>query len=242
MDLHPPEGGIHSWRDFFVHMATIVLGIMIAIGLEQTLEAIHHRHQQAHVEADLDADIRGNLSINAFDLRRSAEVRSYLMTLRNSVDARRQGKPAATVNSRPMVNLIHPRMAAWDAAKESGELALLPPAEIRMYDRFLFQMSQLDRTVTEYHDCSLALQDFEERFIDAPGGFDYGLSTTPPDLSRMSAEDLAEYSKLLSGEIVGIDRMVARFRFEDAEDRALSEGAKTDEELVQRAMKISVAR
>ena len=30
----------HGWRDFFVHIATIVIGLLIALGLEQSAEAI----------------------------------------------------------------------------------------------------------------------------------------------------------------------------------------------------------
>ena len=45
LDVHPPEHAAHSWRDFFIHIATIVVGLLIAVGIEQTVEWIHHRHQ-----------------------------------------------------------------------------------------------------------------------------------------------------------------------------------------------------
>ena len=41
MEVHPPEHGIHSWRDFLVHMGTITLGLVIALGLEAAAEALH---------------------------------------------------------------------------------------------------------------------------------------------------------------------------------------------------------
>ena len=31
MEVHASEHGIHSWRDFFVHMGTICLGLLIAL-------------------------------------------------------------------------------------------------------------------------------------------------------------------------------------------------------------------
>lgn len=43
MEIHPPQHGIQSWREFLLHMTTIVLGILIAIGLEQTVEWVHHQ-------------------------------------------------------------------------------------------------------------------------------------------------------------------------------------------------------
>jgi hypothetical protein len=45
LDVHAPHESIHGWKDFFVHIATIVIGLLIAIGLEQTVEFFHHRHQ-----------------------------------------------------------------------------------------------------------------------------------------------------------------------------------------------------
>jgi len=38
MDVHPPHGAIHGWRDFFVHLIVITLGLLIALGLEGIVE------------------------------------------------------------------------------------------------------------------------------------------------------------------------------------------------------------
>jgi hypothetical protein len=45
LDMHPPHQSIHTWRDFFIHIATIVVGLCIAVGLEQTVEFFHHRNK-----------------------------------------------------------------------------------------------------------------------------------------------------------------------------------------------------
>src|ERR1700727_1484957 len=46
LDVHPAHHPAHSWRDFFVHIATICIGLLIAIGLEQSVEALHPRHKR----------------------------------------------------------------------------------------------------------------------------------------------------------------------------------------------------
>jgi hypothetical protein len=38
LDVHPPHNPTHTWRDFLLHIATIVIGLFIAVGLEQTVE------------------------------------------------------------------------------------------------------------------------------------------------------------------------------------------------------------
>ncbi len=45
LDVHPPHEAAHTWKDFFIHIATIVVGLCIAIGLEQIVEFFHHRHE-----------------------------------------------------------------------------------------------------------------------------------------------------------------------------------------------------
>jgi hypothetical protein len=40
MDLHPPGGPVRSVKDFFVHIGVVILGILIALGLEQLVEAL----------------------------------------------------------------------------------------------------------------------------------------------------------------------------------------------------------
>src|SRR5580704_10034552 len=58
MDVHPPHHGIETWRDFFVHMATICLGLLIALGLEQGVEAIHRAHERHELREAMDRDSR----------------------------------------------------------------------------------------------------------------------------------------------------------------------------------------
>jgi len=53
LDVHPPEHPAHTWRDFIIHIATIAVGLLIAIGLEQTVEAIHRAHERRDLRESL---------------------------------------------------------------------------------------------------------------------------------------------------------------------------------------------
>jgi hypothetical protein len=48
-EVHAPDHGIHSGRDFLVHMGTICLGLLIALGLEQAVIAIQDAHRRAEL-------------------------------------------------------------------------------------------------------------------------------------------------------------------------------------------------
>src|ERR1700729_1381591 len=60
IDVHPPHEPIHGWRDFFIHLATITIGLLIALSLEGCVEWQHHRHLVHEAEASLHREIEGN--------------------------------------------------------------------------------------------------------------------------------------------------------------------------------------
>ncbi len=60
LDVHPPEHAAHSWRDFFIHIATIVVGLLIAVGLEQGVEWIHQRHSMHVARERLHDEVEVN--------------------------------------------------------------------------------------------------------------------------------------------------------------------------------------
>ena len=68
IDIHPAHHAATTWRDFFIHIATIVLGLLIAISLEQTVEYFHHRHLGAEAHRALIEERRSNEASNEFNI------------------------------------------------------------------------------------------------------------------------------------------------------------------------------
>ena len=68
IDIHPPQHGALTRRDFFIHLFIVVLGILIAIGLEQSVEYLHHRHLAAEARRALLAERITNESSNQLNI------------------------------------------------------------------------------------------------------------------------------------------------------------------------------
>jgi len=68
LDVHPPHQSIHTWRDFFVHLITITIGLFIALTLEAAVEALHHRHLVQEARASIRREIEENRKLAAADL------------------------------------------------------------------------------------------------------------------------------------------------------------------------------
>ncbi len=68
MDVHPPHQPIHTWRDFFVHLITITIGLFIALSLEAMVESLHHRHLVHEARTSIRREIEENRKLAAANL------------------------------------------------------------------------------------------------------------------------------------------------------------------------------
>lgn len=73
LEAHAPHTVVRSWKDFLVHIATITIGLLIAIGLEQCVESLHQLHQRHQLEHDLLEEARRNREVLSADLGLESE-------------------------------------------------------------------------------------------------------------------------------------------------------------------------
>jgi hypothetical protein len=134
LDVHPPEHTPHSWRDFFIHIATIVVGLVIAIGLEQTVEFFHHRQQRHHLEAALHDDTLKQWD-DATRCEKAMNEEAGLLTARilqvRTALAIRQPISSEAPRAFPNCDLLS--NSASTSARSSSLLAVLSEQEIRVY-------------------------------------------------------------------------------------------------------------
>jgi hypothetical protein len=62
MEIHKPKAA-HSWREFLIEIGTIMCGILIALGLEQTVEALRTGRDVEDARAALHREMAQNLEI-----------------------------------------------------------------------------------------------------------------------------------------------------------------------------------
>ncbi len=63
LDVHPPHAATHSWKDFFIHVGTICVGLLIAVGIEQSVEWMHRRHERQELREALQKEHEENARI-----------------------------------------------------------------------------------------------------------------------------------------------------------------------------------
>lgn len=133
LDVHPPTAAIHGWRDFFVHIATITIGLLIAIGLEQTVEYVHHLEQLRTVRQELAAELNENRRIATVN---GAEFARVEAELKKDIEILRANQAtSAPITSGLDYSWLFYRTpdGAWQTAKQNDVLSLIPHDELRGY-------------------------------------------------------------------------------------------------------------
>jgi len=248
LDVHVPHKTEHTWTDFFIHIGTIAVGLLIALGLEQSVELIHRAHQRHQLEADLHTEAQNNRVIIARDLRLQG-LEPWFQQAITSVDSAtpQQGKIRFTLPFAPCIpgsvgtsteRYFAPSEAVWTTAKESSLVGLLPVEQARMYARLSHNYDLLANSREDlYRSCS-AIGSMQHRFAKSQSGTSTAVWTLTPEqadrLAQLASEartavkglcfrlrwsDVYEQG-ILSGENRADERMMSmnQERFEDNQD------------------------
>jgi hypothetical protein len=185
LDVHAPHEVIYGWKSFFIHIATISIGLLIAIGLEQTVEALHHRHQLDELHESLRQDaqkvIADSAKVVAVESQRVDRLSARAQQIKAAIDSRQPVAPPPSP-VQPGAVWDVPDSPAWRAAKSSGLLSLMRQEEIEVYGEVDFLLSEVQMA---YQARVLAIKrrrDFEYEF-DRGGVLDLS-GARPDDLRR----------------------------------------------------------
>jgi len=242
LDVHPPHTPTHTWRDFLLHIATIVVGLVIAVCLEQSIEALHHHHERIALQNDLRDEAVSNREIIAHDLNMHAlELWFAQATQAADTAVPTQGKIRLVFPPSPCLpgsvgtskmRYFAPSQAVWTTAKESALVTLLPVEQARMYARLAHNYELLaDNREDVYRDCS-AISAMQSRFArPAPNSPSLTWTMTPAQADR--------FAQAASDTRNAIQGLCFRLRWSDIYEQALVNGeVKADE----RMMKVDQSR
>jgi hypothetical protein len=133
LDVHPPEHGIHGTRDFLLHLFTITIGLLIALGLEASVEAMHHRHQREEAETLVRQEILNNLTKLQDGAPQAIAELHQMSRVLQTLEARAQSQPGA-LNEKDFIFHEAPMQdAAWRTANSTGALTLMSYAEVERF-------------------------------------------------------------------------------------------------------------
>jgi hypothetical protein len=148
IDIHPPHHGAMTRRDILMHLIIVVLGIVIAIGLEQTVEYVHHRDQLNEARRELATEYKINLAVyrtqraefNRFIpvLKRNIEILMYLRAHPGAAPASWPGEFSSYHTLPAYVD------ATWKSLQGTEILTLMPQSEVQRNTTLYGILRQID--------------------------------------------------------------------------------------------------
>ena len=126
-----PEGkSMRSWRDFFKEVGIIVLGVLIALAAEQTVNAWNWKHEVGIVEDSLNDELSDAL-FSAQERVKIADCQGRTLDALDDLADKSHG--TLVIRNAPVTRNRVWGSAAWDAAVASGTIAHMPHDTRNLY-------------------------------------------------------------------------------------------------------------
>lgn len=136
MDIHPPYGPIHSFKDFVLHLLTVILGILIALSLEGLIEWRHHRSLAEEARSNLTVEIRENRQLLTGGLAAAPDAEHRLKATIETIEAYRKNHRDDRTSKLDWSFGLFPLSAtAWSTAASTGALGYMDYSEVQAYTR-----------------------------------------------------------------------------------------------------------
>ena len=134
LEVHAPHQTVHTWKDFLIHIVAISLGLLIAIGLEQTVEHFHRLHQLDDARRELKSELEDNRRVLDKNLAIGHQMSVRLeqdMALLRAAQALR----APIAGKLDYEGLFFwPVDGPWQVVRQNGSLGLMPHGELFKYN------------------------------------------------------------------------------------------------------------
>ena len=195
MEVHTPKAAPRSWRAFLREYVVIVIGVLTALGAEQSVAWLHRYQTRRQLENDLREEMRINDATLRDDLKYVGALGDWTFQEAQRMQAAAKANNIESLRGHKLQNpaagkiFSLPNDSVWQHAKESGTVALLPREEAEAYTTF-FRIR--DRLLDVYSMARSAAYDLSILRARLSGS-----RTDWPELSNLSAPQLDELASAL---------------------------------------------
>jgi len=195
LDVHPPHRPIEGVGEFFLHLFTITVGLLIAVGIEAAVERHQHRELAAEARDTMTAEIRKN-SINVADALK--EIDQEQQKLKDNLDSVRkvQLNPSDPTSRNLHLDISFNTTGledtGWRTAQVTGALAFMPYGESERY-------TSIYRVGEEFLKNQDQLSEDESRILGIIQKFHVGQGS---NLTKDAADALAEQFGIWQGHLL----------------------------------------
>jgi hypothetical protein len=196
LDVHPPHGKMHGFKDFLLHLLTITIGLLIALGLEGYAEHWKQRELKKDADTKLRQEIRDNAQEIALVHNAITSEQENLKRIVEFMSARKNKQPYDTRQLRLDFTVGDLKTASWKTAAATGALGFMEYDQVQRYS-----------VVYQLQDKYSALQDQTiDEFLQLQSYFIFGFDTekiTPVDAGSAEMDARRALAHLTAMDQVG---------------------------------------
>jgi len=198
LDVHPPHEAVHGWRDFFIHLATITIGLLIALGMEGCVEWMHHRNLVHEVEVSLHDEIKHNsefLGKTQEDIHKQQGILANdVVVLKEIIRTHKQPEKGSLEINFHISGFDN---VSWQTAHITGALAYMPLERAQEYSDIYSAQNEID--VAQHQaarDAIISLAPF------------LNMKDEDPTPTAEQATEMKQHIEILQGQLMLLDAMV----------------------------------
>ena len=157
MDIHKPHAA-KTWREFFVEIGTIVVGILIALGLEQVIESAHNRTIADEAREAVRAEVEENLYWLNDRAKSEPCIVKRLDEIDDILNRAAHGQPFPVAHNIGLIPQGKLTDLRWQANAQSGRASLFSGDEQRLFDNIYYTTERIQRSWDKERDVWGALR------------------------------------------------------------------------------------
>jgi hypothetical protein len=158
MHFHLPKP-LHGWRAFAGEVGIIVIGVLIALGAEQTLQSFHWRGEVRQFRVAVDQELAYDLAALQYRLRQEVCVRRRIASLESWRDSARAGAPIRRISEVGRPSHYSFARSVWDSRR--GDLmGQMPLAATVGYSTLYDQFDNVSAQVKDEKDAWRAMAEY----------------------------------------------------------------------------------
>jgi hypothetical protein len=205
MDIEPPHGPVETWRDFFVHLVIITLGLLIALALEGIVGYIHERHLVHEANANITAEMRDNQKDVEDSVKATAQ---YQQDMRHLIALMEDVKAGKKMNG--SVNITFEKAdlntASWKTAAATGAIAYMRYRNVKRYEDIYglqedFELAQ-DRAMDSWANVYAPFMHFIGQNTDDT---DNAKAARLTDAQLAQADKIEEQTQMYIGRLIAVE-------------------------------------
>ena len=134
---------IKNWREFAKEVGIIVLGVVIALGGEQAVEAIHHKSEVRELRAALNEELAFDMGVQQLSVAQIPCTQARVRELASWAGSWQAHRPLKLAGAMPFPAVRNFRTATWRYAAGPA-ISLLPLRQRTAYARFYDSIETVD--------------------------------------------------------------------------------------------------